>query len=211
MSGLSISVTRVPTSLTGPALGSGKVFLSAGLSGFQLAVFNTSDTSTIFHRQVLWTLYPVATLIPRAKDNWHEIKNFINFLYVERISHLNDVYFVCCIENNEGCSKDMHCPKVAQFFPNLKGDNRFCGMLCSGTIVMNGIKATRKRLLDSLSTHEVSHRVSHMRQTPPSALHGLLRFPTASVWRAGIQPNCKLPAAPCRFSFSLPFILGLTF
>lgn len=76
VSGLSISVISVPTSLTAPALGSGKALfssLSAGLSGFPLAVFNTSDTSkksSIFLLQVLWTLYHVSTLRPSAKDNW---------------------------------------------------------------------------------------------------------------------------------------------
>lgn len=67
VSGLSISVISVPTSQTGPALGFGEVFLSAGRQ-VSCSLFSIPQThpkkSTIFHLRALWTLYPVATLIP---------------------------------------------------------------------------------------------------------------------------------------------------
>lgn len=48
---------------------------------FQRIFTNTTKISTIFHRQVLWTFYPVTTSIPRANDNWHfkDVKKILIF------------------------------------------------------------------------------------------------------------------------------------
>lgn len=62
-------------------------------SPFQYIFTNTSKISTIFHRQVLWTFYPVTTLIPWANDNWH-FKDIKKKSYIlTRLSHLNDFFW----------------------------------------------------------------------------------------------------------------------
>ena len=90
-----LSVWSMFPPLTGPGSGTWEGFslgrsVDVPASSFQ---YVQQRESNIFHRQVLWTLYPVATMIYRAKDNWdwclRNKKLLYNSYMLMWIYHLN--------------------------------------------------------------------------------------------------------------------------